>query len=105
MRCLRAEIRPPAPALPGIGAVIEGLLKDNRLIPGNAVDGKVADAAPLRRKRKLFQHGVEARKHLRLAEARKPDTQVKAISHKSKDAIVNFRCVLRRPSGLISARK
>jgi hypothetical protein len=76
----------------GISGIVEGLLKNNRLIPGDAAYGQIAHAASLAGKRELLQHRKQARHHLLLMEAGKPDTQIKTVSHNSKEFIVILRC-------------
>src|SRR5262249_10182996 len=87
----------------GIGAVIERLLEEHRLVPGDAVNGQVSDAGLLRRKRKLLQDRQQSRQHFLFAKAGKPDTQIKAVRHKSREAIVNVRCKLCAARGNESA--
>src|SRR5258708_13254835 len=66
----------------GIGAIVEGLLEEQRFIPGDAVHRQISNSAFLRGKRELLQQGEHARYHLLLVEVVEPDAPLNSSLHK-----------------------
>src|SRR5690242_7078025 len=60
--------------------VIERLLEDRRLIPGEAIDSEIPDPRARGRKWELPQRRERARHHLGFSKAGKPQTQVETVS-------------------------
>ena len=52
----------------------KALFQQRRFIPRYRMQGQIIDPRPLRRKRKLLEHGENVRQHLRAGEAGEPQT-------------------------------
>src|SRR5438105_3996774 len=66
----------------GVGAEVELLFQDLRLIERNGMYREIANAGQRFGKRELFYHREQARQHLGFSKAREPQVEIELVSHK-----------------------